>query len=414
MTTEAAADRRSETSARTLPWLLLVVVVVTRLGAVYLADHPDSYGTPNTRIVGDVEIYRRWSDAITKGGLTPYSDVAIEYPPAVLPFALMPSIGPDDAYRTLFILSMLVLDLAGLLGVAAVGRRRGSTIGMWLWAIGVPAIGPILYLRLDLIPAIATIWAFERWSADSPGVSGGWLGLGVVAKVYPVLILPIAAIMARNKRALIAGAALVAAAIVLPFVGSLGSLLSNVIGYHSDRGLQIESLWGTSLLIAAHFGHGAAVEFSFGAFHVASGMSSTLEVLADLAALTALGAGILFAFKLRDDDDPLAAEVSFATLACIVAVGTVFSPQFMVWLLALAAIVASGRGSQLTVPSLALLPLCALTQLIYPFNYDELVFQGDGELVPQLMILTRNLGVLAVGIVAFTILARGARDRAPG
>jgi Glycosyltransferase family 87 len=409
MRTEAASgETLDRPAARGIPWLLLVVVAVTRIGAFYLADHPESYGTLNTRIVGDVEIYKGWADAIAGEGRAPYSEVAIEYPPAVLPFALAPTVGPDSSYRTLFIASMVMLDLAGLAGITLIGRRRGSRVGMWVWAAGVPLIGPILYLRLDLIPAVATIWAFERSSADSPAVAGGWMGLGFVAKIYPIFLLPVMAIMTRHKWRVVAGAGVIALAFVAPFAGSLDALFTSVAGYHGERGLQIESVWGTSLLVAGHFGYDAAIDFSFGAFHVASAVSPLLKDVAAAAALFALGTGIFFAFKLSRRREPgLAAEVSFATLASILALGTVFSPQFMVWVLALAAVVACAKASRLSVPALAVLPLCALTQLIYPFNYDALVFQSEGELVPQLMILARDLGVLAIGISAFWILARG-------
>jgi hypothetical protein len=391
-----------------IPWFLLAAFLVTRLVAVYLADHPDEYGTPNTRIVGDVQIYEGWANQIIDEGRAPYSEVAIEYPPAVIPVALAPKVGPDDSYRLLFVLLMLAIDAAGLAGLIALARRRGSMLGPWLWVAGVVLVGPILYLRLDLIPAVATIWAFERISAGSPGAAGGWLGLGVAAKIYPGLLLPIVALSARRKLAVVAGAVVVVLAVAAPFVRSLEPLFSNVLGYHADRGLQIESTWGSSLLLAGHFGYDAAIEYTFGAFHVASALSPGLNNVADVLSLLALAAGVAFAIKAAPrEDDSAGAEISFATLASILAVGTVFSPQFMVWLLALAAVVACSNGSALSVPAVALLPLCALTQLIYPFNYDALIFREDGELITQLLILARNAGVLAIGVASFAILWRG-------
>lgn len=394
-----------------VPWLLLVVLVVTRVGAVYLADHPDSYGTPNTRIVGDVQIYEGWANEIADEGRAPYSEVAIEYPPGVLPIALAPTVGPDDSYRILFILLMVVIDLAGLAGLMAIARRRGSMLGPWLWVLGVALIGPILYLRLDLAPAVATIWALERASAGKPLATGAWLGAGFVTKIYPVLILPVVALTAKRKNLVVAGAAVVALVATAPFVRSLGPLFTSVFEYHGDRGLQVESIWASSLLLAGHFGYDAVIEYTFGAFHVASGLSPLLKNVATVASLAALGTGLWLAFKLRHrEDDDAVSGVSFATLATVLAVGTVFSPQFMVWLLALAAVVACSRTSRLSVPALAVLPLCAITQLIYPFNYDALIFRGGTELFTQVMIVGRDLGVLAVGVSAFWILARSGAD----
>jgi hypothetical protein len=387
--------------------LLLLVVLVTRVGALYFADHPDNYGTPGTKIVGDVDVYQRWADEIVDEGRAPYSEVAIEYPPGVLPFTLAAKIGPDSAYRKAFILLMLLFDLAGLWGIYSIGRRRGTLLGAWLWAFAVPAIGPILYLRLDLIPAVATIWALERASRGSWAASGGWLGFGIVAKIYPLLILPLVALMARRKFLVIAGAAAVVVVALAPFVRSLDSLFTSVIEYHADRGLQVESSWAAGLQLAEHFGYPIGIEYTFGAFHLVSAVSPTLKTIADGASLAALGAGIAFAIRFaRRDDSTLMAEVSFATMALVLAFGTVFSPQFMVWLLALAAIVACNDRSHLVVPALAVLPLCALTQFIYPFAYDQLIIGGDWRLVARLAVAARDAGVLAIGVAAFWILAK--------
>jgi hypothetical protein len=392
--------------------VLIGVFLVTRIVGAYLADHPDAYGTPGTGVVGDVEIYRSWAERIAGQGLAPYSEVPIEYPPGVLPFALAPTIGPESAYRTGFIALMLLVDVAGLAGLWFVARRRGSLLGPWLWVIGVPAIGPILYLRLDLIPAVATIWAFERVTTGAWAEAGGWLGFGFITKIYPALLLPGVAIMAAKRRAVLWGAAVVTVIALLPFVRSLGPLFSSVVEYHASRGLQIESLWAGALLFAGHFGYGVAIEFNFGAFHLASSLSPVLKTIADVASVAALGAGMALAWRLRrSDDDRRVAEVSFATLACVLGLGTVFSPQFMVWVLALAAVVACSRESPIRRPALAIIPLCALTQFIYPFAYDHIVFRDQGELVPLTALLVRDVGIVVIGLASVWLLWRDVRSQ---
>lgn len=388
--------------------LLLVVLVVTRLGMAFLADNPDTYGTRGTTVVGDVDnVYKGWGDKIVDQGLAPYSEVAIEYPPAVLPFALAPEIGPDARYRELFILLMLLIDLAGLWGLYRIGRQRGALLGAWLWALAVPAVGPILYLRLDLIPAVATIWALERAGRAAWAASGGWLGVGIAAKVYPLLILPLVALTARRKLLVLLGAAGALALAVAPFIRSIDSLFTSVVEYHAARGLQVESSWAAGLQLAEHFGHPIAIEYSFAAFHVASSAAATLKTIADVLSLAAWGTGIVFALRFARRDDPaLTAEVSYATLALVLAFGTVFSPQFMVWLLALAAVVACEKDSPLAVPALAVLPLCALTQFVYPFAYDQLIVGGTWRNGARLALAARDAGVLSIGLSSFWILAR--------
>jgi hypothetical protein len=387
--------------------LLILVVIITRIGLVYLADNPDHYGTPGSKVVGDVDGYRLWADKILDEDLYPYADFPIEYPPAVIPFALVAEVGPETSYRLAFILLMVLVDLAGLWAIYRMGVRDGSLLGPWLWVFGIAAAGPILYCRLDLIPAVATILAFERASAAKWGTGGAWLGFGIASKIYPVLLLPLVALMARRKLAVIGGAAAVVVVALLPFVGSLDSVFTSVFGYHTDRGIQIESTWAAGVQIAGNFGYPLGIEYTFGAFHLASAVSPTLKTIANGASLLALGVGIGFALRFaRRNDAQLTAEVAFATLALILGLGTVFSPQFIVWLLALAAVVACNPRSYLVVPAMAALPLCAMTQLIYPFMYDRIIIGGSGRLYAQLLLLARDLGVLALGVTGFWILAR--------
>ena len=410
--TTSSAGRRSIV-------LLIAAFVATRLFLVVLADSPERYGTAGTKVVGDVDVYHGWADSIVDDHRAPYSEVAIEYPPAVLPFALAPKVAGDDLYRKAFIALMVLVDLAGLIGLWALGRRRGSLLGPWLWVLGVVAVGPILFLRLDLIPAVATIWALERASAGKWTESGAWLGLGFVAKVYPILILPVVLLMAPKRRAVALGALVVTAVAIAPFALSFGSLFTSVVRYHADRGLQVESVWAAALQVAGHFGYPTVIEYNFGAFHLASAVSPLTKRIADAASLVALAVGALVAARpARRGEPELIPDISFATLACILALGTVFSPQFMVWLLALAAAVVCSPRSRVVVPALCVLPLCALTQLIYPFLYDQLILHGPHELVAQVALLGRDLGVLGVGVAAFWILLRQAgagtsAERAP-
>lgn len=387
---------------------LLVVYALTRVALAYLADNPAHYGTPTTTVVGDVDIYQGWATQVVDSGLAPYSEVAIEYPPGALPFALGPRLlDSPGSYRERFIALMLLVDAAGLAGLYVIGRRRGSLVGCWAWVAGVTAIGPILLLRLDLVPAVATIWAVERASAGSWGGAGGWLGLGFVVKIYPLFLLPVALVLAAKRRLVAAGFLLVTAVSLLPFVRALEPLFRSVVEYHTQRGLQVESAWAALLLTAGHFGYDVAVQFNFGAFHLASGLSESLKTVADAASLGALGAGTAIAAGVRRVANPdTFPEMMMATLACVMALGTVFSPQFMVWILALAAAVLCARRSPVAMAAAAVVPLCALTQLVYPFLYDHLVLRDAEELPAELMLVVRDAGLLAIGVTAFVLLYR--------
>ncbi|HYO61297.1 MAG TPA: glycosyltransferase 87 family protein, partial [Actinomycetota bacterium] len=245
---------------------VIAAFVVTRVVTGFLADHPEHYGPPSSKVVGDVGNYEFWAGQILTFQLNAYSEIGIEYPPGSVPFIVGPGIEKplDDTYRTRFVLLMLVVDAIGFAALVVLARRWGSLAGVWAWVAVVPLLGPISYNRLDMIPAVATILAVERFSARSWFGGGGWLGYGVLAKVYPAIFLP-AAFAASRRKQVLTGAALIGGLFLVPYIGILDDVYRNVVGYHTERGIQIESLWGFAQLLASKFGYAVGINFSFGA-----------------------------------------------------------------------------------------------------------------------------------------------------
>jgi hypothetical protein len=86
----------------------------------------------------------------------------------------------------------------------------------------------------------------------------------------------------------------------------------------------------------------------------------------------------------------------------------VASPQFLVWLVPLVALV-RGRAGRTTCALLA--GACALTQLVYPARYAELV---AGDTFPATLLLLRNALLIAVAAVLTIALVRRSGSGAPG
>jgi hypothetical protein len=407
----AARHRQGRELFGSVRWLLPlgVVVAVSRLALLWLAAHPELYGGPAADVTNEVGLYAGWAEQLLGEGRHPYVDVGIEYPPLVLPFVLAPRLLAGlVGYPSAYVALMLVLDLAGLAGLLLTARRGGSRVGPWLWAVGVPLVGPILYVRLDLIPAVATIWAVERASAGGWAGTGGWLGLGAAAKIYPGLLLPAAVVAAPRRWLTTAAAAAAGGVALLPFADALPAVVQSVLGYHGQRGIQVESLWGAGLLVAQGLGYDVEVGYDFGAFHVASGVSPLLDAVGLALALLAVGAGTAAAARVPRGDAGRLAGVLFATLAATMAVGTVLSPQFLVWLVALAGAATSFTVSAVRRPALLVLVVAALTQLLYPYLYDPLL---RGEAVAVGLLVARNLLLLALAAAA--LVAAGRRPPVP-
>ena len=385
-------------------WILFAAFVVTRVALVYLAD-PAHYGTGQVGVASDLDLYGGWAEQLVDHDEAAYRGVPIEYPPGSLPFIAAPEIarGDDASYRERFVVLMALVDAAGFAGVLALARRWGSELGPWLWITALALLGPIVYLRLDLVPAVATIWAFERASARGWLGGGAWFGFGAVAKLYPLVLLPSLVLALRDKAKFLAGAAATAFLPLLPLVPAWGDIYANVFAYHSERGIQAESLWGSGLFIALRRGYDVTVGYNYGALHFAGGISPQLKTFAFVSVLAAIAVAAWIASRLERDDARGVADLVFAQLAVVLGVGSVFSPQFLIWLIALAAVAACNETTRLRTLLVLLLSIAGLTHAIFPFLYDELL---AAEVVPVSLLWCRNLLVLGAGLAGLSILAR--------
>jgi len=381
--------------------LLLATFAVTRLVGAWLADHPDVY-RGGVSPIADPTLYRLWATLILEEGARPYVDVRIEYPPASLPFIVAPSLAPGASYRTALIGLMVAVDVLGLMGILRLARRRGSIAGPWLWTGLIPLLGPIAYLRLDLVPAVATVWALERASVRAWFGVGAWLGFGTLSKLYPVLLLPAAYVASSRRRLLIGGVVILVILGLVPFVATPRGLFHSVLGYHLERGIEIESIWGLILLMAARAGYPIELRYDFGSLNVVSSVSPSLELAAGVLTVSAIVGGVWMAARMspRDRDRHLSA-LMFATLTAVVAVATVLSPQYILWLIALGAVAACSPDSLVRPALWLLVPICPLTQAIYPFLFDRL---AAGETLPVALLGMRNLLLVAAGLGAFFLI----------
>lgn len=390
------------------PWatlgLLLIVFGVTRAAGGWLAHHPERYRAGRVTLTQEVKLYEIWGiEAVRERSA--YRDVRIEYPPGALPFLITPlAVSDGRTYRPRFIALMLIIDIAGLVGLILIARRTRSWLGPWLWTILVPMLGPIAYLRLDLAPAVATIWALERAQAGAWFGAGGWLGFGAVTKIYPGLLLPLL-LASRWRWRVVLGAALIMTLSLIPFVGSLPGLWESVVGYHSQRGLQVESTWGAALLSAGHADAPVQVVFNHGAFNVHGPGASALKSLSLVLSVGALAAGVALArARVRPGSAADLAAMMFGTVALLLTVGKVFSPQYMLWLSALGAVSASLVGRALRLPLALLVCANALSQVVFPFQYSGLLTGGS---VPLTALIVRNAAVGAIAVLVFRRLWNG-------
>jgi hypothetical protein len=99
----------------------------------------------------------------------------------------------------------------------------------------------------------------------------------------------------------------------------------------------------------------------------------------------------------------------YGILALVMFTGSVLSPQFVVWLIALGAASLCFRIPSARTPLLLIVPIAALTQIEFPFNFGDL---KEGEPGALLWLIARNLLLLGAGVTALMALRAAPPERA--
>lgn len=341
-------------------------------------------------------------------GKIPYLDFNIEYPPLALVFMLIPRLFTTDtpaAYHMAFSAEMLVLDILIMLLLAAFSRRLGlagwKTLG--IYTIGLLAIGPILTKNFDLAAAFVTLLSLYAFVAGRYKTAWVALAAGVMTKLFPVVLIPLYLIYhwrhRQNKQAVTGMAvfgltmAIIAAAPL--FINASGFISS--FTYHMERPLQLESLYSSVILFVRWLGSEPLyLAFSYGSYNIISPAADFFSSAA-LWITAGLLAAVYIAFDRFIRRRPGTAEgtdygfmmYAAVTLLVFVVFNKVLSPQFLIWLLPLAAL--AQRDDWL--PWLLFVFICFLTAMIYPNFYGGLL---DGEPLLVGALLLRNIALVVL------------------
>jgi hypothetical protein len=301
-----------------------------------------------------------WPTYLTDGrnivdrGLVPYRDFAVEYPPGSLLVFIIPTAFSD--YATGLEAVMAACGVALTVAVAAIDKRAA-----FYAALAPVLVGSLVLSRFDLWPDVLVVLALLGLLEGSEALGWAFLGAAVGAKLWPLVLVPIALVWSfrhGRRRAPLWGLG-VALAVFVPFaiLGPQG-LWASVHG-QADRPLQIESLGAAFLTV---FGH-PLVSSSHGSQNLAGhGLYAACFALLQVAAIVVCW--LEFARGPATRDRLL--SFSAAAVCAFVAFGKVLSPQYLLWLIPLVPLVAGVRR----LPALVLLTAaCVLTQVWFPLRY---------------------------------------------
>jgi hypothetical protein len=321
----------------------------------------------NPRFVGDVGLYHQWYACCLSRLAVPAGDPMWQYPPGAAVVFWLPGRLPGS-YVDNFAFLAIGCDLAVTVILCLAPRRGGSLAGAWYWVCSVPLLGSLAVGRLDIIPVAFSVAALCLTSRG--GVRSVLLGIGAAVKAWPVTLL--AGTAPGQWRRTLAIQAVLAAACVF-FRGPTMSFLA-----HQDaRGVEIESVAATPFMIWRHSGwHGSAV-FRYGAWQLSGdyvalardasklGLVFTAVAVAVWCVLTASG-------RIRWRPE-FAADAPLAVTLLVMVASPVLSPQYLLWVIGLAAACLASRRTTQRPVALAVMGAALLTVAVFPAGWQSLL-----------------------------------------
>jgi uncharacterized membrane protein len=272
-----------------------------------------------------------------------YRDAPLEYPvvtgavmqvSAVLARVLTTSDAADPHAQLqsesvrFYDVTALLMGLAALVVVVATAR----TVPRRPWDAMLVAASPVLLLTAtinwDLLAVALTALAILAWTREQPVLAGLLIGLGGAAKLYPLLLLgPLLLVALRDPHRALAiprfilsvGAAIVAwVAVNLPVYLWAREGWRQFFVFNADRGADFGSPW----YVLNQLNPGLLPE--------------RLNPLLVMFATVLLVLIVILAFVAPQP--PRLAQLAFLVVAAFLLVNKVWSPQYALWLLPLAAL----------------------------------------------------------------------------
>lgn len=276
--------------------------------------------------------------------------------------------------------------------------------GLVLFVVSGILLFNFLYERLDywlaglIFLAIVLLLSKYHWSMSIITIA-----VAINFKLIPVVLLPLLLLGSLQVRDIfIAGSAafwrlfkrfiiLVFSVLIifLPFYIWGGPATLDFFKYHSSRGIQLESLYSSVLLLLENFGVPAQITHNYGAYNLDSPASEFLAHISSFIIMVlVLFVAYLFFYKLKKALTKVNSNMvlfnhtqhaagfmsqsfirlAIATLLISMCFSKVLSPQYLLWVVPLFALL-SYENKYIKISGVFFLLACAFTTPIYPYLY---------------------------------------------
>jgi uncharacterized membrane protein len=343
----------------------------------------DSEGRPQKQFDGNVAVRYMEYPVIT--GTYQYLSMALAKSyTAVSKLVGVPSIAEVVMF---FNISAFGLALAWLATVWATSRLAGRRI----WDAALVAGSPILIFQIftnfDALATALATGALLAWARRKPVLAGALIGLGVAAKLYPILLLiPMALLGVRAGRLREVGKTATAAflawlVINLPVMVMFPRGWSEFFRLNARRGDDMDSLYN----VVKSFTDWRGFDTGLGLWQPPTILNTVVLVL-----FLSCCAGVAYVV-LTAPQRPRLAQVAFLVVALFLLTNKVWSPQFSLWLVPLAVLALPHRRvllAWMTIDALVWVP-----RMLFLFGEQN---RGLPEQWFTTTVLLRDIAVIAL------------------
>ncbi len=425
---------------------LIIFFLISRF---YLAFF---YNTP----VSDTIVYGQYawdfSESLEQGAS--FYDTrhkTVEYPPLAVLWMSVPTffmhndstrdtytLAKYNTWKFFFKLGYFLFDLAifGFLLFLYVSPQKECKVDGWgllMYTVAGLVLFNFLYDRQDfwlggiILVSVVLLLSRLNWV-----FSFLVLAVGINFKLIPLLLAPlfiIGSLPARPYKKVVnpylvkavlkrtATLSVMVLLLFLPFYIRGGGRTLDFLAYHGERGLQLESTFSSFLMLLNYLGLHVHVTHGFGGFNLVSPLAPFLAKISPLLVLcTVVWVCLIFIkvvkFQTVRDKIPNmpTKQVNFAqsapeifiilvivTLLAAIATSKVFSPQYLLWVIPLFALVSFGN-KQLKMAGIFYIATCLCTFMIFPYLYFT-EFIHNGTRLPDGTILWSAPSMLATDIL---------------
>jgi hypothetical protein len=402
-------------------WLVAAVWLGTR-GYALWGLLPNYYVNAYLEIAGD------WLS-----GFTPYAAFKVEYAPGVLLLFVLPRIFAQAPVVYGYVLAgvMLLADLGVLLLLwrmpalvfgsdvkADRARPYQSTVVCLTYILFTAVFGRLLFQNYDLIIGLLLVAVIYLALRKKTAVVDVLLAVGIWLKLSVIFWIPLLwwyGFVNRDEpstskrshkitqfmRTLLPRAAVLAGSLgvlFLPFILLSGRSLGYIVQYHLERGLQVESLAASILMVAAKvFGFELTTEFTHRAMHLSGELGSQGAAVSGILSiivfviLTIYMARRMTGQREAAARDRLLIKGLVATLLALLVTSKVFMAQYLLWIAPLAALMAHDDDLRIRHIGWRLFAVNLLSVVLFFFFYLELI---KVDFLPAVLLLIRNVAVI--------------------